>query len=75
MEALLAVIVGGIGTPAGPLFGALALHALGEATKLFAGAITGIDLVLFGLILVGAIAFAPAGIAGSLHSLSARWRR
>ena len=75
VEALLAVIVGGIGTPAGPLLGALALHALGEATKLFAGAITGIDLVLFGLILVGAIAFAPAGIAGSLQTLMARWRR
>ena len=65
IEALLAAIVGGVGTMAGPLIGALALHGLGELTRGFAGSITGIDLVIFGLLLVAAIAFAPAGIVGA----------
>ncbi len=65
IEALLAAIIGGVGTVAGPVIGALALHALGELTKGFAGSITGIDLVIFGLLLVAAVAFAPAGIVGA----------
>ena len=65
IEALLAAIIGGVGTVAGPVIGALALHGLGELTKGFAGSITGIDLVLFGLLLVGAVALAPAGIVGA----------
>ena len=67
IEALLAAIVGGIGTVAGPVIGALALHGLGELAKGFTGDITGVDLVLFGLLLVAAIGFAPLGIVGSLR--------
>ena len=37
VEALLAPIIGGAGTAFGPLVGALALHGLGEATKLGRG--------------------------------------
>ena len=72
IEALLAAIVGGIGTVVGPVIGALALHGLGELTKGFAGDITGLDLVLFGLLLVAAIGFAPLGIAGSLRAARLR---
>lgn len=75
VESLLAVIVGGIATPAGPIIGALALHALGEATRMLAGRITGIDLVLFGAILILATAYAPSGIAGSWKSFSTRFYR
>ena len=65
IEALLAGIIGGVGTVAGPVIGALALHGLGELTKGFAGSITGVDLVIFGLLLVAAVAFAPSGIVGA----------
>ena len=68
IEALLAAIVGGAGTVLGPVVGALALHGLGEATR-GAASVTGVDLVLFGLLLVASIAFAPAGIVGSLRRL------
>jgi branched-chain amino acid transport system permease protein len=64
VEALLAPIIGGAGTVFGPLIGALALHGLGELTKLFAGRVPGIDLALFGCLLVAAVAFAPNGILG-----------
>ena len=74
IEALLASIVGGVGTVLGPVLGALALHALGEGTRLAVGeGVVGLDLVLFGLILVGVIAFAPAGIVGAVRR-AAGWR-
>jgi branched-chain amino acid transport system permease protein len=75
IEALLAAIVGGVGTVAGPVIGALALHGLGEATKGFVSGIAGIDLVLFGLLLVAAVAFAPTGIVGAWQRLAIRRRR
>jgi branched-chain amino acid transport system permease protein len=64
IEAILAPIIGGLGTVFGPLVGAIALQGLGEFTKLAAGSIPGIDLVVFGLLLVAAVAFAPDGIMG-----------
>ena len=66
VEALVAPIVGGLGTVFGPVLGALALHGVGEFTKVFAGRIPGIDLMIFGVILVLAVAFAPQGLMGLL---------
>lgn len=74
VEALIAPIIGGIGTPLGPIIGAVTLHGLGEVTKLFAGRIPGIDLVLYGALLIAAIAFAPDGIMGLVRRLR-RWRK
>lgn len=65
VAALLAPVVGGVGTVLGPVLGAIALEALGEGTRLIAGPVAGIDQVLFGLLLVAAIAFLPGGLAGS----------
>jgi branched-chain amino acid transport system permease protein len=75
IEALLAPIVGGLGTVFGPLLGALALYFLGEFAKAIAGRIPGIDLVLFGILLVLTIAFARHGLQGLLTGLSQAWRR
>lgn len=72
VEALIAPIVGGIGTVFGPVLGAIALHVFGEFAKTVAGGIPGIDLVLYGLLLVAAIAFAPDGLMGLLKRLVRR---
>lgn len=72
VEALLAPIIGGLGTVWGPVIGAVALHALGEAAKTGAGAIPGVDLVLFGVLLILAVAFAPRGLLGLLRGLGLR---
>ncbi|WP_018261794.1 branched-chain amino acid ABC transporter permease [Methylobacterium sp. WSM2598] len=71
VEALLAPIVGGIGTAFGPLVGALALQGLGEATKHLSGGVPGLDLVVFGICLVAVIAFAPQGLIGLLRRRAA----
>ena len=64
IDALLAPTVGGVGTVFGPLIGAFALQGLGELTKGLAGDVPGIDLVVFGILLILVVAFAPRGIAG-----------
>jgi branched-chain amino acid transport system permease protein len=74
IEALLAPIVGGLGTVFGPLLGALALYFLGEFAKAIAGRIPGIDLALFGILLVLTVAFARHGLQGLLTGLSQAWR-
>jgi branched-chain amino acid transport system permease protein len=66
IAALLAPIVGGAGTVFGPLLGALVVKTLGEATKLVAGDAPGLDLVIYGCVLILIVAFAPSGIAGLL---------
>jgi len=64
VEALLAAIIGGSGTVLGPLLGAALLHGLGEITKLAAGRVPGIDLVVYGIVLILVVAFAPRGVIG-----------
>lgn len=74
VEALLAPIIGGIGTVYGPLLGALVVKSLGEATKLIAGDAPGLDLVIYGAVLILVVAFAPRGIAGMLSDLRGWFR-
>ena len=69
VETLLAPIIGGPGTPLGPIIGALALHGLGEATKRLAGGIPGIDLVVFGGLLILAVAQMRDGLVGLARRL------
>ncbi len=64
VAALLAPVIGGVGTVLGPVVGAVALQGLGQVTRLVAGPVPGIDQVLFGLMLVAAIAFMPGGLVG-----------
>ena len=64
VEVLLAAIVGGLGTVLGPVVGALALHGLGELVKHLAGDLPGIDLAVYGAVLVVAVAFLPGGLVG-----------
>src|SRR4029078_138939 len=74
IDALLAPIVGGIGTVFGPMVGAAALLGLGEVTKtllasLAGGAAPGVDLIVFGALLILSIAFASQGLMGLVRVL------
>jgi branched-subunit amino acid ABC-type transport system permease component len=64
IEALLAPTIGGAGTVLGPLVGAFALQGLSEVTKSLAGRVPGVDLAVFGALLVLVVAFAPRGLVG-----------
>jgi len=64
VEALVGAIVGGIGTLWGPVAGALALHTLAELTRNLFGQLPGINLVIYGVVLVAIVMFVPRGLAG-----------
>jgi branched-chain amino acid transport system permease protein len=74
IEALLAPLIGGVGTVFGPLLGALVVKILGEITKLATGDAPGLDLVIYGSVLILVIAFAPRGVAGIIAALHRRLR-
>ncbi len=64
IEALLTPIIGGAGTVFGPLLGALVVKALSEGALLVTGEAPGLDLVVFGAVLVLVIWFSPRGLIG-----------
>lgn len=70
IEALLTPIIGGAGTVFGPLVGALVVKALGEGATFVAGDAPGLNLIVYGCVLVLVIAFAPRGLIGLFS-----WRR
>ena len=72
IEALLTPIIGGVGTVLGPLVGALVAKALGEGAKYVAGDAPGLDLMIYGAMLVLVIAFAPRGLVGAFNDMRQR---
>lgn len=75
VEALVAAIVGGLGTLWGPVLGALALHLLADLTRNLFGALPGINMVIYGSVLVLIVMFAPRGILGLGQSVRGLWSR
>jgi branched-chain amino acid transport system permease protein len=64
VEALVGAIVGGMGTLWGPVLGAVVLHGLADLTRNLFGAVPGINLVIYGVVLVLIVMFLPRGLAG-----------
>lgn len=72
IDALLAPIVGGAGTLFASLLGALVIKTLGEVTKLLTSDAPGLDLVIYGFVLIAVVGLAPRGVAGVLTALLGR---
>ena len=75
VEALVAAIVGGLGTLWGPVLGALVLHLLADFTRSLFGALPGINMVIYGAVLILIVMFAPRGLLGLGHSVRRLWSR
>jgi branched-chain amino acid transport system permease protein len=69
VEALVGAIVGGMGTLWGPVAGALVLHVLAEATRNLFGQLPGLNMVIYGCVLVLIVMFLPRGLAGAGRSV------
>ncbi len=70
----LVAILGGVGTLAGPLVGAVVLTAIEETTRaMFGGTGRGTDLVIYALLIIVVAVFYPAGIVGWWRDLERRW--
>jgi len=75
IEALVAAIVGGLGTLWGPIVGALALNLLAEGTRSLFGSLPGLNMVIYGSVLIAIVLFAPRGLLGIGHSVRTLWSR
>ena len=73
-EALVAAIVGGMGTLWGPVLGAVVLHVLADLTRNLFGELPGINMVIYGVVLVLIVIFLPRGIAGLGLSVRRLWK-
>ncbi len=74
VEALVGAIVGGMGTLWGPVLGAAALHLLAEMTRNLFGNLPGLNLVIYGSVLVLIVMALPRGLAGIARSVRDRFR-
>ena len=75
VEALVGAIVGGMGTLWGPVLGALGLHILADLTRNLFGQLPGINMVIYGAVLVLIVMFLPRGMAGLGAFTPAQWLR
>ena len=75
VEALVAAIVGGIGTLWGPLLGAVVLHLLAEATRNLFGQLPGLNMVVYGSVLVLIVLFLPRGLSGAGQRVTELFKR
>lgn len=69
VEALVAAIVGGMGTLWGPVLGAAVLHLLAELTRNLFGELPGLNMIVYGSVLVLIVMFVPRGLSGVGRSL------
>jgi len=65
VEILLRPIVGGPGTLAGPLLGSVVLTPLSELTRWLIRGRPGVDVMVYGAILVVVVTFLPRGLVGA----------
>jgi branched-chain amino acid transport system permease protein len=56
------------------LLGALALHLLSDLTRNLFGSLPGINMVIYGSMLIVIVMFLPRGIAGIGQSVTRLWR-
>ncbi|PXW26368.1 branched-chain amino acid ABC transporter permease [Paraburkholderia caballeronis] len=75
VQALVGVIVGGVGTLWGPVLGAALLYALGEVTRNLFGELPGLSMVIYGAVLVVIVMFMPRGLSGAGVSARRLWSR
>lgn len=76
MKFVLITILGGLGTLAGPLLGAAVLIPLQEYSRaLWGGLGGGVDLIVFGLLIVIVVVRQPKGIMGILNAIGRRRHR
>ncbi|MGE0314236.1 MAG: branched-chain amino acid ABC transporter permease [Lautropia sp.] len=74
IDALLGPMIGGAGTLMGPVLGTVVLHVIGEVAKDFIGDAPGLNLVLYGVVLLLILRFMPNGLMGVLSALLRRAR-
>jgi len=76
VDIMIRPIVGGMGTILGPILGSFLLELLGEFSRTyFAGATAGLNVVIYGLLLIIVVLFLPRGVYPTMVHWLRRMRR
>lgn len=68
-------IIGGMGTLAGPIVGAVLMTPLGEWLRVtFSGAAQGVNFIIYGIVLIVIVRLMPGGLVEGFRSLSRKFR-
>lgn len=71
----LIAVVGGLGTVWGPVLGAAIMVPLSQILRsTLSGTMSGLDLALYGLLLILVVLFMPHGLLGEIQQRVRRWR-
>ena len=73
IDAIAPCIVGGAGTAGGPLIGAVVLSVVEEFTNSWLSGVSGVNMIIYGLILILTIMFCPKGIMGIFDKVKAKY--
>jgi branched-chain amino acid transport system permease protein len=73
VDIMIRAIVGGTGTILGPILGSFLLELLGEFSRtFFAGSVTGLNVVMYGVLLIVVVLFLPRGVYPTMVALVRR---
>lgn len=76
MKFVLITILGGLGTFYGPLLGAALLIPLQEYSRALLGGMGGgVDLIIFGLLIIVVVVYQPKGIMGIIDGIASKMKR
>jgi len=75
IDILLRPIIGGAGTVLGPLLGSLLLTPLSEVSKALFRGYAGLNLMIYGAMLVAVVISLPEGLMGLVLRVRERWTR
>jgi len=73
VDIMIRAIVGGTGTILGPILGSFLLELLGEFSRtFFAGGVAGLNVVIYGMLLIVIVLFLPRGVYPAIAALVRR---
>jgi branched-chain amino acid transport system permease protein len=73
VDIMIRAIVGGSGTILGPILGSFLLELLGEFSRtVFAGGVAGLNVVIYGMLLIVVVLFLPRGVYPTIVALVRR---
>lgn len=73
VDAIIPCILGGVGTPFGPIIGACIIEPISEFTNAHFASLPGMNMVTYGLILVIVIIVLPNGVAGLVDRIKEKF--
>lgn len=79
MMIVLTAVMGGVGTVLGPILGAVVLTTISEYSRVYLGKFGGLDMILYGVLVILIVLFIPGGILSiaeeRYRKISVRFRK